>query len=163
MVGQMSIVESMSEPERQSWVTFFADGLVFLWFWKMIAPGWSLNSINFSPSETGELFLKLIVITIVYHAVIGAAFAFRRRQNEVDRDERDLEIQSFGSRVGYSALHIGVGLVIVGILISYVIGEEFTGSLNFDTPVEILFSLVFISYVADLLRHGVIIARYRFV
>ena len=159
----MSIIADMSEPERQSWVTFLADGLVFLWFWRKIAPGWSLSPMNFSPSETGELFLKLIIVAIFYNAVIGAVFAVRRRQNGVDSDERDLEIQSFGSRVGYMALQFGVGLVIVGMLVSYVIGDEFTGSLNFDTPVEILFSLVFISYVADLLRHGVIIARYRFV
>lgn len=159
----MSIVESMSEPERQSWVTLLADGLVFLWFWSAIAPGWSLNPTNFSPSETGELFLKLIIVAIFYNAVIGAVFSLRRRHNGVESDERDLEIQSFGSRVGYTALQLGVGLVIIGMLMSYVFGDDFTGSLNFDTPVEILFSLVFISYVADLLRHGVIVARYRFV
>lgn len=159
----MSIVENMSEPERQSWVTFMADGLVFLWFWKMIAPGWSLSPVNFSPSETGELFFKLIIVAIFYNAIIGAVFALRRRHNGVDRDERDVEIQSFGSRVGYMALQFGVGLIIVGILLSYVRGGDFTSPLNFDAPVEILFSLVCISYLADLLRHGVIIAHYRFV
>lgn len=159
----MSIVESMSEPERQSWVTFIADGLVFIWFWKTIAPGWSLNPINFSPSETGGLFLKLIIVAIFYNVIIGAVFALRRRHSGVDRDERDVVIQSFGSRVGYMALQFGVGLLMIGILLSYVMGGDFTGSLNLTRPLKFSFSLVFISYLADLLRHGVIIARYRFV
>ncbi|WP_189498096.1 hypothetical protein [Algimonas arctica] len=157
----MSIITDMSEPERQSWITLLADGFVFVWFWKAIAPGWSLNPSNLSPGETGELFLKLVIITIFYHAVIGIIFSVRRRQGEVDRDERDVAIQSFGSRVGYIALHAGVGLTTVGILMSYIIADEYTGSIAFETPVEILFSLVFVSYVADLMRHGAVVLRYR--
>lgn len=157
----MSIINDMSEPERQSWITLLADGLVFIWFWKSIAPGWSLSPDNLSPAETGGLFFKLVFVTIFYHAIIGAVFAIRRRQGDVDRDERDLEIQAFGSVVGYTALYIGVGFVIVGILMGYVIGINYAPSISFTTPVEILFSLVFVTYVADLLRHTAIVARYQ--
>lgn len=157
----MSIVANMSEPERQSWVTLLADGLVFIWFWKAIAPGWSLTPANMSPADTGALFFKLVIIAIIYHTVIGAAFSYRRRKGDIERDERDVEIQSFGTRIGYFALHLGVGLVTVGILLSYVIGEDYTPSILFTTPVEILFSLVFVSYLADLLRHAVVVVRYR--
>lgn len=159
----MSIIADMSEPERQSWVTLLADGLVFLWFWDAIAPGWSFSPYNFSPSETGTLFFKLILVAIFYNAIIAAAFALRRRKNEVDQDERDVEIQSFGARIGYMALQFGVVLVIVGLLLSYVIGDDFVGPLDFNAPVKVLFTLVCISYVADLLRHGAIVARYRVV
>ena len=157
----MSILNDMSEPERQSWITLLADGMVFIWFWKSIAPGWSLSPDHLSPAETGGLFLKLIFVTIFYHAIIGAVFALRRRKGDVDKDERDLEIQAFGSSIGYTALYLGVGVVIVGILMSYVIGVGYTPSISFTTPVEILFSLVFVSYAADLLRHTAIVTRYQ--
>ena len=163
----MSIVETMSEPERQSWVTLIADGLVFIWFWKTIAPGWSLMPRALSPSEAGGLFLILVIITIFYHAVIGAAFALRANKDGVEKDERDLEIQSFGARIGYSALQIGLGVIIVIALVTYVAGTDYappnvvSSPINLTTPVQFLFALVFLSYVADLMRHGVIVARYR--
>ncbi|GLQ23510.1 hypothetical protein GCM10007853_13840 [Algimonas ampicilliniresistens] len=157
----MSIVDYMSEPERQSWVTLIADGLVFVWFWKVMAPGWSLMPDNFSPSELGGLYLKLVIITIIYHAVISAAFALKSRNEGLDRDERDVEIQSAGARAGYSALQIGLGVVIVTALLGYVIGETYTPPISLDTPVQFLFALTMVSYGADLLRHAVIVLRYR--
>lgn len=157
----MSIVESMSEPERQSWITLIADGLVFTWFWKTMAPGWSLVPDNFTPSETGGLFLKLVIITIFYHIVISLAFEFRRRQGGLAKDERDLEIQSFGTRVGYMTLELGMGFIIVTALLSYVLSETYSPPFALTTPVQFIFALTFLSYVAELLRHGVAVIQYR--
>lgn len=157
----MSIVADMSEPERQSWVTLIADGFVFAWFWKTMAPGWSLIPDSFTPSETGALFLKLVVITIFYHVVISLVFEFRRRKGGVDKDERDLEIQSFGTRVGYMTLELGLGVIIVTALLSYVFSESYSPPITLTTPVQFIFALTFLSYVADLLRHGVAVIRYR--
>lgn len=157
----MTIVDDMTEPERQSWITLIADGLVFLWFWKAMAPGWSLMPQNLSPAEVSGLFFKLVIITIVYHAVISAAFELRRRSDGVDQDERDREIQSAGARLGYTVLQFGLGAIIVSALLSYVAGADYTGPVTLDTPVQFLFALVFISYAADLFRHGMIVFRYR--
>lgn len=157
----MSIIENMSEPERQSWITLIADSFVFIWFWKAMAPGWSLVPDNFTPSETGGLFLKLVIITIFYHIVISLVFEFRRRKGGVEKDERDLEIQSFGTRVGYTALQLGVGVIIVVALMSYVVGETYQPPYKLTTPVQFIFALTFVSYVSDLLRHGAAVVRYR--
>lgn len=157
----MSIIADMSEPERQSWVTLLADGLVFMWFWKTIAPGWSFVPDNFTPSETADLFIKLVIVTIFYHTVISIVFALRRRNGDVAKDERDLEIQSFGTRVGYLALHFGVGFIIVTALLSYIVGDAYSPPVALTTPVQFILALTFLSYVADLLRHGVAVTRYR--
>ena len=157
----MTILDDMTETERQSWITLIADGLVFLWFWKAMAPGWSLVPQRFSPAEAGGLFFKLVIVTIIYHAIISAVFEIRRRHDGVDEDERDIEIQSAGSRLGYTLLQLGLGAVIISALLSYVAGENYIGPVTLDTPVQFLFALVFISYVADLARHGLIVYRYR--
>mgnify|MGYP000430200998 CR=1 FL=1 len=157
----MSIIADMSEPERQSWVTFLADGLVFIWFWKAVAPGWSLLPDAFSPEETAGLFLKLVIITIVYHVAISLAFALRRGKGNVERDERDLDIQSYGTRVGYLALHFGLGALIVSALLSYIIGDDYLSPIALTTPFQFIFAMTFISYVADLSRHGAALLRYR--
>lgn len=157
----MSIIADMSEPERQSWVTFLADGLVFIWFWKTVAPGWSLVPDAFSPSETAGLYLRLVIITIFYHAAISIIFALRRRKDNVDKDERDLEIQSFGTQVGYLALHFGLGVLIVTALLSYIVGDTYTPTIALTTPFQFIFAMTFISYAADLSRHGAALLRYR--
>jgi hypothetical protein len=157
----MSIIPDMSEPERQSWVTLLADGFVFIWFWKAVAPGWSLLPDAFSPEETAGLFLKLVIITIFYHAAISIIFALRRGKGNVERDERDLDIQSHGMRVGYLALQFGVGVLIVSALLSYIIGEDYVAPVALTTPFQFIFAMTFISYVADLSRHGAALLRYR--
>lgn len=157
----MSIIADMSEPERQSWVTFLADGLVFMWFWKAVAPGWSLVPDEFSPSETAGLYLNLVIITIFYHTVISIVFALRRRKGNIDKDERDLEIQSFGTRIGYLALHFGLGFMIVTALLSYIVGDSYAPPIALTTPFQFIFAMTFISYAADLSRHGAALLRYR--
>jgi len=157
----MSIIADMSEPERQSRVTLLADGLVFIWFWKAMAPGWSLIPSHLSPAEIGGLFFKLVLITIFYHTVISIAFEVRRRKDGIEKDERDVEIQSFGTRVGYWTLEVGLGIIIVTALLSYIVGDTYSSPVALTTPVQFIFALTFLSYVADLLRHGVAVARYR--
>jgi hypothetical protein len=161
MEDRMSIIADMSEPERQSWITLLADGFVFVWFWKAMAPGWSLTPENLTPSETGSLFLKLVIVVIFYHIVISAFFALRSRHSGVDRDERDLVIQSFGTRIGYLTLQFGLGVIIVIALASYVVGDTYMPPISLTTPVQFIFALTFVSYVADLMRHGVAVIRYR--
>ena len=39
-------------------------------------------------------------------------------------------------------------------------GEDYQAPLNFETPVQIIFYLMVISYIADLVKHVVIIYRY---
>ena len=56
-----------------------------------------------------------------------------------------------------------VGFIIVAALTNYVTGMSFTGMITFQTPVDFLIALTLTIYGADLIRHGVVIARYRIV
>lgn len=156
----MTRLEDMSEPERESWVTFIADALVFAWFWKTMAPGWSLTPDAFTPEQLGRVFLTLVIITIIYHIIIRLFFEIRRRDAAIEHDERDDLIQSASSKLAYGVLQFGAGFIGVVGLLSYIGGVDYVAPLRIDTPVQYVFSIVVASYVASLVRHGSAIIRY---
>lgn len=158
----MSVIANMSEPERQSWITLIADGFVFVWFWKTMTSGWSLTPHEMSPGQLGQIYLSLVIITIIYHAVIAGFFEFRKRGGGgIEQDERDVLISAMGSKLGYSVLQIGVGVILVAAVINYAYGADVVPFLYIETPVQFLFAITFISYAADLVRHVAILLRYQ--
>lgn len=157
----MTLIEEMTEPQRQSWITFLADGAILIWFWKAMAGGFNLTPSDFSPSQLSGIFIQLVVLTIILHAGISIAFEMRKRKEKYKKDERDLEIARQGSHAGYWVLQLGVGVIIVTLLIQYVVGDSYQGPISVIRPVEMVFGLCLVSYLADLYRHGTIIWAYR--
>lgn len=154
-------IEEMSEPHRQSWITLLADSAVFIWFWKNMTGGFNLTPRAMEPSEVGFFFLQLVILTIILHACIAGAFEMRKRKSKFEKDERDIEIARRGSHAGYSLLQIGLGVILVTLILQYVTGEGYQGPVSVIEPVQMLFVLCFLSYLADLYRHGTIIWAYR--
>lgn len=157
----MTKLEDMSEPERQSWITLLGDGAVFLYLWHKVTQGYGFKVQSFSPSEVGEIFVSVVVVTIVLHTAIALAFEMRQRKDAFTQDERDVRITARGTRVGYSALQIGIGVLIVTLLLQYTVGDDYQGPVSVIKPAEMLFSLCVISYVADLMKQAVQIYHYR--
>ena len=156
----MSRLETMSTPERESWATFIADGLVFAWFLKILLANWTSEPGLRTPEDLTSVYVTLIVITIIYHAVISAVFSAYRRQKGIASDERDVMIQGQGFRAGYLALQLGCGFVLIIGLLSFIAGSEYLSPIRIDTPVQFILGLTAVSYVASLIRHGVILWRY---
>ena len=155
------VFETMSETERQSWITLIADSIVLAWFWKAMAPGWSLIPTVTEPEAVGRVFLSVVVLTIVTHAVIAAVFNLRRGKDDIELDERDRDAQGYGSHVGYLAMYFGVGATMLALLSGYVFPEDVGGPFKIMTVVHALFVLVILSYLADLARNVAMILRYR--
>ncbi len=157
----MTKIEDMSEPERQSWITLLAEGSVFIYFWQKLTQGYGFKAQHFEPAELGEIFLKLIIITVVLHAVIGSIFEMRKRKEAYKKDERDVEISRLGDRNGYWLMQAGIGTIMVTLLIQYLAGDNYIGPLSVIKPVEMIFSLWVVSYIADLFKHGTMVLAYR--
>jgi small-conductance mechanosensitive channel len=153
-------LNDLSEMERQSWATLIADGFIFVWFWKSMAPGWSLKPADFDPASLSSLFISLVVLTVIVHIAIASIFSFRRRKDEVEFDERDLDAQSFGSRIAYNSLYLGIGAVIMAVLTGYILPEDVVLAMRITDMVHVLFALVMLCFVADLLRNAAMILRY---
>jgi len=157
----MTRIEDMSEPERQSWITLLADGAVFIWFLSKMTIWPSLKPIHTDMEEFGEVILGVVIVTIILHAVIASIFDMRKRKEAFMRDERDTEIARKGSDYGYRVMQWGVGVIVVTMLAHNMIGPTYTPPVRIEKPVEIIFGLLVVSYIADLLKQGVKLHAYR--
>ena len=157
----MTKIEDMSEPERQSWITFLADGAVFIYFVQKLTQGYGFKAQHFEPREIGEIFLGIVIVTIIVHAVIASVFEMRKRKEAYEKDERDIEVARQGDRNAYWFIQAGIGIVLVTLLIQYMVGDDYQGHVSVIKPVEMIFALGVVSYVADLIKHGTMIMAYR--
>lgn len=160
MRGDMTYIEDMSETERESWVILIADSAILLWFWQKMTHGWNIQPHAMSLDDFGSLIIQMIVLTVIVHAVISSFFEVRKSKGELDRDERDREIERKGSHSGYRLLQFGVGSVIFIMFMTYGLEEDYQSVIRIKTPVEIIYYLLLVSYAADLLKHGVMIHAY---
>ncbi len=156
----MTRISDMSSTQRKAWLIVLADGAVFLWFWQKMTVGLSLNPIGYDIGEFGRIIFGLVVLTVILHVVIAGIFDHLARKGENGRDERDIEIERRGAFWGYRVLQIGVGIITIGILMSASFEIGFQPSVLFETPVQIIFFLIVFSYIADLVKHGVMIYGY---
>lgn len=122
--------------------------------------GLSPIPINYDMREFGEIVVGIIILTIILHVAISIAFEIASKTEETGRDERDIDIERRGAFWGYRILQIGLGVVIVGMLMSAAIGADYQAPIQFSSPVQIIFGLIVTSYVADLVKHAVMLHGY---
>lgn len=144
----MTRVEDMSEPQRQSWITLIADGMVFIWFLRRMLDGQSL--VTLSPGELIGVFVIVIGWTIAAHIIIALVFETRKKGKGQQADERDADIARRGDRTGYYVLCGFVNVFIFGYLVENAAGEDFQGPISVASPTAVFFWLMVAAYVADL-------------
>jgi len=157
----MTKIEDMSEPERQSWITFLADGAVFIYFWQKMTQGYGFQAQHFEPEQVGRIFFGVVFLTIILHTVISLIFEARKRKERYEKDERDLDITRRGDRNGYWLLQAGIGVIIVTYLFQYLIGSDYKPPISVKDPIDMLFALMVVSYIASLVKHGTMLLAYR--
>ena len=156
----MTRIQDMTSTQRESWLVLLADGAVFLWFWQKMTDGFSPIPIHYDMRDFGEIVMGIIILTIILHVVISIVFEVMTKSEKSQRDERDIAIARRGAYWGYRVMQIGLGIIVFGILMSEFIAESYPVFLRFSSPVEIIFGLIVTSYVADLVKHGVMIHGY---
>ena len=157
----MTKIEDMSEPERQAWITLLADGAVFAYFWSKTTIGLSPKLIHTEMRDFGEIILGVVIVTVILHAVIATIFDLRKRKEPYEKDERDITIERKGAHWGYRLMQWGVGGVIVTLLLHNLIGPNYIPPISIQKPAEIIFALLVVSYIADLVKQGIMIWAYR--
>ena len=156
----MTKIHDMSSTQRNSWLVLLADGAVFAWFWQKMTVGLSPIPIAYDMREFSEIVLGVILLTVILHIVISSIFQIASGSEKSGRDERDVLIERQGSVWGYRILQIGLGVVVVGMLLSAAVDEGYNFLIAFSSPVQIIFGLMVASYVADLVKHAVMIHGY---
>ena len=156
----MAKIQDMSRTERQSWLVLLADGTVFFWLWQKMTMGLSPVPIAYDMNEFGKIILSAVALTVVLHVIISTIFELSAKDEKGGRDERDDLIERRGAFWGYRILQTGIGIVVVGMFLAAISGEGVPNFYTISTPVQIIFALMVTSYVADLVKHGVMIHGY---
>lgn len=156
----MTSIQNMTKTQRNSWLVLLADGAVFAWFWQKMTVGLSPAPVIREMDEFGGIVLGIIILTIALHIVISVIFELSHKKSDAGKDERDIAIERRGAFWGYRILQIGLGIVIVGMLLSGGFGMDYQAPIRFSNPVEIIFGLIVTSYVADLTKHAVMLYGY---
>jgi len=122
-----------------------------------------MGLIHTDMADFGEIILGVIIVTVILHAVIAAIFDMRKRKDAFEKDEheRDIEIERKGAHWGYRLMQWGVGGIIVMIFLHHMGGSDFIAPISIEKTAEIIFALLVVSYVADLVKQGVMIWAYR--
>lgn len=157
----MTKIEDMSETERASWTTLLADGAVFIYFWQKTTMGGVPRLAHTDMAEFGGIIARVIILTVILHVAISLFFEMRKRNEPYEKDERDIQIERKGALWGYRLMQYGAGAIIVTMLLHAGIGADYTPSISLEKPTEIIFGLLVVSYVADLVKHAVMIHAYR--
>ena len=156
----MTSIQDMTKTQRNSWLVLLADGAVFAWFWQKMTVGLSPVPVISDMETFGGIVIGIIVLTIALHIAISVIFELSHKKTDSGKDERDIAIERRGAYWGYRILQIGLGVVVVGMLLSAGFGSDYQAPIIFSSPVQIIFGLIVTSYAADLTKHVVMIHGY---
>ena len=160
----MTLIENMSEPERQSWATLIADICVFSIFLKSMTGGRLPTNFHInthSPGELVGLYIWIIVATIIIHAVIASIFAMRVKGEGFERDERDIEIERKGARNGFWVVSIAINIVIFQLLVEQSLSSDYKPLFSVLSPNNMFFALMGTMFLGDIIYRATMVLAYR--
>lgn len=163
----MTLIEDMSETQRQAWITFIVDVTVFAIFIKGMTTAFSIDTL--SAGGLSRFVISLIVATVILHIIIQSVFAARKRGEPDDdfKDERDIRIERKGASYGFYALSILVSVLIGHIVIQNGIDaipgttEGYRGAFDYTNTSHLVFALIFATFIGDIIKNAVMIMAYR--
>jgi len=164
----MTYIEDMSETQRQAWITLIVDVFVFIYFVGKITGGFTI--LTLSASGLSYLMLKVVIITVIMHAIIHGVFAARRRgDDDLIKDERDIRIERKGNSYGFFILAAFLYVIIFQILLQNGFdgldnpqsNHSYKSWFDYTNTTHLVFALTAASFVADIVRNGVMIMTYR--
>jgi len=163
----MTLIEDMSETQRQAWITVIVDVAVFGIFLKGMTTGRAIDTL--SASQLSAFVIGLIVSTVILHIIIQSVFAARKRGEPDDdlKDERDIRIERKGASYGFYVLAILVNILIGHIVIQNGLDNlpnttaGYNGPFDYTNTSHLVFALLFAAFMGDIIKNGVMIWAYR--
>lgn len=170
--GNFTALEDMSEVERRSWATLLVDVTAFIWFWKKMTGGFVFTAApklaHTQASDIVGIFIGVIIVTVVLHAVIASVFALRAGEDKGEKDERDIEIERKGAAAGFWVLTIVINIIAVTLLLEYSAGstegtvvEGYNPPYSVISPPYMFFALIVLAFVGDIVKNAVMVIAYR--
>ncbi|MBL4618290.1 MAG: hypothetical protein JKY46_11405 [Robiginitomaculum sp.] len=157
----MTLVENMSEPERRSWATLIVDVAVFSIFLKSMLRNGGVEHL--SGKELIELYILIIIASIVLHIVIAIVFSARAKTSGYESDERDLAIERKGARNGFWVVGTAINVIIFMFLMENGVSGYYVPvpGLSFLTPSHMFFGLMSTMFLGDIVYRVTMVQAYR--
>jgi len=167
----MKYIEDMSPAEAYSWVSLLATGIIFAYFYQKMTYG-GYKVVEYSSGTLMEIFVGLIIMTIVIHAIIAGIFAAKRKTNidELDfepreKDERDIQIEHKGERYSHWFIYAAVNVIIFQLLFENSFGGgapgEYTAPFSVLGPSKMFFALMASLFIGDIIKRVTMVMEYR--
>ena len=170
--GNFTALEDMSEVERRSWATLLVDVAVFIWFWKQMTGGFAFIAApklaHTQASDIVGIFIGVIIVTIVLHAIIASVFALRAGEDKGEKDERDIEIERKGAAAGFWVLTIVINIIAITLLLEYsAVSAEGTFVEGYEPPYSVIsppymfFALTTLAFIGDIIKNATMVIAFR--
>ena len=159
----MTLIENMSEPERKTWATLIVDICVFTVFIKSMTSGSFPSGLNInthSASEMVGLYIWIIIVTIILHAIISGIFAARAKSDGYEKDERDADIERRGARNGFWFVSIAINIIIFQLLVENSLSADYKPLFSVLSPSNLFFALMGTMFVGDIIYRATMVRAY---
>jgi len=161
----MKYIEDMSPAEAYSWVSLLATGIIFAYFYQKMTYG-GYKVVEYSSGTLMEIFIGLIIMTIVIHAIIAGIFAAKRNDFEPrEKDERDIQIEHKGERYSHWFIYAAVNVIIFQLLFENSFGGgapgDYTAPFSVLGPSKMFFALMASLFIGDIIKRVTMVMEYR--
>ncbi len=161
----MTRIEDMSETQRRAWMTLIVDVAVFLVFLRGATTDWSIDTL--SAGGQTSLFIGVIIMTIILHAIIASLFEQRQRKDDItDKDERDINIERKGASYGFYFLAIFLNLIVGHIVLQNSFDNFPEATAGYDAVFDyrntshLVFALLSAAFIGDIIKNATMIFAY---
>ena len=162
----MKYIEDMSPAEAYSWVSLLATTGIFWFFYQRMWDGFQI--VQHSPGGLVEIFVGLIIFTIIAHAVIAGIFAVRRKNgiDELDfepaeKDERDIAIERKAEQYSHWFIYAAINVIIFQLLFENAYAPEYAPPYSVLGPSNMFFVLMGSLFIGDIIKRLTMVLEYR--
>ncbi|NNC35997.1 MAG: hypothetical protein HKO02_00960 [Hyphomonadaceae bacterium] len=162
----MKYIEDMSPTEAYSWVSLLTTAGIFWYFYQRMWDGFQI--VQHSPGGLIEIFVGLIIFTIIAHAVIAGIFSVQRNKGagELDfepreKDERDIAIERKAEQYSHWFIYAAINVIIFHLLFENAYSPEYDPPFSVLGPSNMFFVLMGSLFVGDIIKRLSMILAYR--
>jgi len=162
----MKMIKDMSPAEAYSWVSLLATTGIFWYFYQHMTDGFSV--VEHSSRSLIELFVGIIIFTIIAHATIAGIFAAKRGEklDELDfepreKDERDIAIERKAERYSHWFIYAAINVIIFQLLFENSFAPEYDPPFSVLGPSNMFFALMGSLFVSDIIKRVTMVLEYR--
>ena len=158
----------MSHAERYAWFSLFA-WIAILFFLlvrftagiEVLGQSFGLTIVEQSAGKLLWTYVTLAIIAIVAETVIASVLAARHGKEKIERDERDIAIESRANLTSYGFVAVALNVIVLHVLLNAAYGGHNLPQLNLTSLTGVAFALLFVLAAAEVVKRVAIIWNYR--